>query len=245
MRVSDLIFQARKASVLKTACFLVFVLLISSGVTFAQKSSFKPEWNFGVNAGVTASSIDLEPHIQTKLMNGNTGGFSVRYISEKNLGLQGEFNYSQQGFKEDFVETDSIYSYSRNLNYMEVPIMTHIYFGNKVRFVLNLGPKISFMTSNKEKMNTALSELIASGDTTTFSVYEHFGKSIQRKFDYGLIAGTGVEFRSAIGYFVLEARYYFGLGDIFNNSKKDYFSRSANRVLSFKLTYFIKPFGKK
>jgi hypothetical protein len=56
-----------------------------------------------------------------------------------------------------------------------------------------------------------------------------------------LTGGAGIELKTGIGIFNLEGRYYFGLGDIFNNRRGDnaYFSRSAHRVISAKLTYYI------
>lgn len=220
---------------------LLAFLTLQMQSAFGQ-STFKPEWDFGVNAGETFSSIDFYPTIYTKLLDGKTFGVSARYISEKHFGLIGEVNYIQQGWKQDFVETDSIYAYSRSVNYIELPLLTHIYFGNKVRFIFNFGPKISFKISEKERMNTALSEILASADSTDIKIREQYGKTVEKNLDYGLVVGTGVELRTKVGKFVLEGRYYFGLGDIFNSSSSDYFSRSANRVISAKLTYYIKSF---
>jgi hypothetical protein len=221
---------------------ILLILCISVSLVHGQSNAFKSEWNIGVNAGATFSSVDFMPRIKTKMLDGKTMGLSIRYLSEKNLGLQGELNYVEQGWKQDFVETDSIYAYSRSINYFELPILTHIYFGDKVRFIFNLGPKFSFKVSEKETMNKALSDILVSEDSTEISIRNQYGKKVERSFDYGLVVGTGLEVRSKIGIFVLEGRYYFGLGDIFNSTKSDYFSRSANRVVSAKLTYFIKAF---
>ena len=51
--------------------------------------------------------------------------------------------------------------------------------------------------------------------------------------------GIGVELKTGIGTFGLEGRYYFGLSDIFNNSKKDYFARSANSTISVRAAYMF------
>lgn len=62
---------------------------------------------------------------------------------------------------------------------------------------------------------------------------------IKNKIDYGITAGLGAEFSSSIGHIMLEGRYYYGLGDIYGNSKKDVFSRSANGVIVAKMTYLF------
>ena len=62
--------------------------------------------------------------------------------------------------------------------------------------------------------------------------------AIQRKFDYGITAGLGLEYsHPKVGHFLVEARYYYGLGDIYANSKSDYFARSNNSGIYIKLTY--------
>ena len=38
---------------------------------------------------------------------------------------------------------------------------------------------------------------------------------------------------------MLEGRYYYGLGDIFDNSKRDYFGRSNLGNIVVKLTYLF------
>ena len=59
------------------------------------------------------------------------------------------------------------------------------------------------------------------------------------KFDYGIAGGAGLEVRTGIGNFILEGRYYFGLNDFYNNTKRDYFGRSAHATIIGKLTYLF------
>lgn len=213
----------------------LFFLFVTSFHVNAQR-----EWSYGINGGVNITSVDFMPRIKTKSMLTQTMGATLRYISEKNLGLQGELNYAQQGFTQDFMEQDTLYSYTRNINYIEIPLLTHIYFGGqKTRGIINIGPKIAYQISSKEKMNTQLETLVASGNQTSFSVYEHYNKAIDKRVDYGLLVGMGMEQHTPLGVFNIEGRYYLGLGDIFNNSRKDTFSRSANRVISLKITYLL------
>lgn len=210
---------------------------------YGQKKEFKPEWNVGVGFGPTFSAVDFEPRVSTKNRSQFHGGIAVRYLSEKNLGVIAELNYSQQGWEQNFKNDDEKeFQHSHQLNYLELPILTHIYFGNKVRFVFNIGPKIGYLISDSEKMNDPLAEFLASGNASSDFVTQQYYRLADRKIDYGLMAGMGLEFRTGIGSFTLEGRYTFGLGDIYKSSKADYFSRSANRVISAKLTYYVKLF---
>lgn len=226
--------------------FLVFSIFTIISVSLIGQNQFKPEWNVGIGFGPTISNLSLEPGIRTKTEFQYHGGFAIRYISEKNLGLIGEINYSQQGWSEEF-EKDSKtagknYGHTHQLNYIEVPILTHIYFGNKARFFLNLGPKLSFLVSEKETISPSLAGYLNSTPEANRGFRSaHMQKDAERKFDYGLLVGGGLELRSGIGHFALEGRYYLGLGDIYK-IKKGMLDRSANRVISVKLTYYTKLF---
>lgn len=213
----------------------------------AQKKQFEPEWNIGVGFGPTFSSVDFQRtttrsnRLQTQSLQQYAGGLAVRYISEKSLGFIVELNYSQQGWDQYFQDHPE-YEHSHKLNYLELPILTHIYFGNKVRFFINLGPKLSFLLNEKEEMNQTLSDYLSSGQLPESNTTYQYYRMADKKIDYGIMGGLGLEFKTGIGSFALEGRYSFGLGDIYNNKKSDYFSRSANRVISAKLTYYIKLF---
>lgn len=234
---------------IKKIISIFYILCIAASAMQAQEK-FKPEWNIGIGFGPTFSSVDFLPttsgnsSVDTKTWQQFHGGIAIRYISEKRLGIIAELNYTQQGWEQKFSEESQHLNatYSRQLNYIEMPILTHIYFGNKVRFMFNLGPKLSYLFSDKEEMSEALSDLLSNGNLSSSAATYQYYRDLDKKFDYGIMAGTGIEFRTGIGNFALEGRYYFGLSDIFNNSKSDYFGRSANRVISAKLTYYVKLF---
>jgi hypothetical protein len=48
-----------------------------------------------------------------------------------------------------------------------------------------------------------------------------------------------VELRTGAGNFLVEGRYYYGLADFYNSTKKDYFSRSAHTTIFAKITYLF------
>jgi len=216
---------------MKKFIWIPFLLICSA--LCAQENSFQSEWKFGANAGLTFSRVRFNPHIpQNPLMQG-TIGVTARYISEKHFGVQVELNYAQRGWDEKTDTVINLNEYSRSLSYLELPIMTHIYFnlGKRARMVFNLGPQIGYNIGEE-----VLKKRIF---TDPDNVPNHFNEKIQRKFDYGIIFGTGLEIRTGIGFFILEGRYSFGLSDIFNNTRSDEFQASPNLVLGTKLTYLF------
>ena len=61
---------------------------------------------------------------------------------------------------------------------------------------------------------------------------------ISSRFDYGITAGVGCEYYlSPRRSITLEARYYFGLGNIFPSSKADTFSASRSTSIEISVGY--------
>jgi hypothetical protein len=222
------------------------IFLLTYTILFAQTNIFEPEFSFGINAGTTLSNVSFVRNKggvrPQKMFLQHVGGGSIRYISEKNFGLQGELNYSQRGWSEDGGDDFPGHKYAYSLGYLEAPLFTHMYFntGKRGRIIFNLGPQISFL------VNEGVSESDIRYPPPTMDEEKpdsnedfYYGKSINKKFDWGLCGGAGFELRTGFGSFVLDGRYYFGLSDIFNNSKAE-FSRSSNRIISIKLTYFYR-----
>lgn len=233
-------------SKLKWLSIVLFLFAISALIQAQKNNTFKPQLKIGVGAGPVFSTLDFDPTVPQTTNQGFSAGVSARYISERYLGIGAELNFTQRGWTEDFSESNNPdHSYSRTLNYIELPILTHIYFGNKVRFIMNLGPQISYMFSDSSKMNDELSNYIDGvlEKDPDFPIGMQY-KSIDSNFDYGLLGGIGIEFGTPVGSFNLDGRYYFGLGDSFDNgrSSSSNFSRSAHRYFAGKLTYYFFSF---
>jgi hypothetical protein len=164
-----------------------------------------------------------------------SGGITARYISEGHFGVQVELNFSQRGWKE---KTDSVYinRYARSLSYIELPVLTHIYFNldKRVRLIFNLGPQISYYLGEKDIEREIYDfKENEKGDS-------YYNTSIERPFDYGIKAAMGFEFQTKAGSFILEGKYYYGLSDIFNNKKNDFFQASHSQVIGVNLTYLFR-----
>ncbi len=167
----------------KISIFLCIFLF--SANLFAQPSSEKPEIYFGTTQGISASMINFSPSVNQGMLLGYNGGLIFRHITEKNVGLQVELNFFQHGWK----ETDSIYS--RRLNYIELPFMTHIYFGNKSRFFFNIGPNygicggLGFMFRIRKNVlqldaraNYSLSDIFSNNKTDFFDSSNNINFSV-------------------------------------------------------------------
>ena len=63
---------------------------------------------------------------------------------------------------------------------------------------------------------------------------------VENKLDYGITAGIGAELHvKNIGRFQLEARYYYGLGNLYGDSKRDYFASSRSANITIRAAYLF------
>ena len=223
------------------------ILLISFATisATAQVGDLRNTVSLGFNGGMGTSSVSFIPSIKQQLSLGPTFGVSFRHISEKYFflicGTQIECNFAGRGWTE-LIEDGSGNEYTRVANYIEVPFLAHMGFGREYRGFqgyINLGPQVSYLIGEKE---------IYGGqkpwDTTNRpnQVTEQYGKDIENKLDYGITGAFGVEMHTGSGTFGLEGRYYFGLGNIYGITKKDYFGRCANSTISVCATYSFNLF---
>ena len=239
-----------------TIRYIVFVLLFSCAtVASAQIGQHRNDFSIGVNGGYTLSNAGFTPKVTQSLLGGTTAGLSWRYVCEKYFSticsIYGEVNYTQMGWKERILTTDNQpvinavsglpEQYSRTLNYLQVPVFAHLAWGKEhsgMQFFFQLGPQFGYLLSEKtitnfnfKDRNTAdRSNVVCAQDTM----------AVENKFDYGIAAGAGMELSvRRVGHFLLEGRYYYGLGNIYGDSKRDYFSKSNNSSIVVKLTYLF------
>ena len=229
---------------MKRIALLIYMIGLCSTLTcWAQLDEERHTFSVGVNGGMNMSSVNFDPKIKQNKQYGMSAGITFRYITEKYFsmicGLQAEINYSQRGWNEK-IEDESGMTYSRSMNYVEVPFMAHLAFGkddpNKgLQFFVNAGPQFSFYMSDSEKMSDNF-------DISRRVVKEQYGKAIDTKFDYGIVGGLGFDLNSKAGHFILEGRYYYGLADFFDNDRKEFFGKSGHTYIGIRAAYLFDIF---
>ena len=217
------------------ACFFTLPIM-------AQLGEERSNLAVGVNLGMNMTKVEFSPRIKQKSHNGMAFGVTARYMCEKYFnmmcGIQAEINYTQRGWKED-IDDGSDNTYSRTMNYIEVPLLAHLAFGKDaldkgVKFFINMGPQVAYFLSEKEKMSEEWNPAYRPN-----GVNQQYGKWVENKFDYGILGGMGLELSTKAGHFLLEGRYYYGLADFWGSSKKDEFGRSGHSYMGVKLTYLF------
>ncbi len=221
--------------------WFAFILTAFAALLASAQTHYEGTIAVGGKAGATLSRVNFNPTVEQVMLPGMTAGVMIRYIEEKNFGLIAELNFTQRGWKEKFEESD--YQYSHNFTYLELPIMTHIFFGNqRVKGFINLGPEIEVMLGNRISSNFSYQD--AAEDEYFINDNRHIEQlsmKVSNKLDYGICAGAGMELNlNSKHSLLLEGRFYYGLTDVFPNHKTDVFSSSNSMTISVTLGYFYR-----
>ena len=235
-------------------CFLLFYLFTFLPLTSAaQIGDHRDEFAVGVSGGYVFSTIDFMPVVPQKQYGGMLGGLTFRYTTEKYFSsicaIVAEVNYAQIGWQQDILDmndepvinpqTELPEEYERRINYVQVPLLARMGWGRErkgFQFFIQAGPQFGFYLNESTKANYELSQRNISSRASR--VINQETMPVEKKFDYGIAAGGGIEFSiPKAGHMLLEGRYYFGLGNIYGSSKRDYFARSNYGNIVIKLSY--------
>ncbi|MDR0698846.1 MAG: PorT family protein [Tannerella sp.] len=218
---------------LKTYIIILSFAMMTFDITAQIIITTPYEFFAGVSGGTTFSSVTFNPRVPQETLSGSTLGLTGRMTMGKNVGLQLELNYVQQGWNEVY-EAMPEYRYSRRLDYLQLPFYTHVRFGGKkVNGFIHAGPQIGYLLGE--------STTESQGENKPGGINTQHDMSVENKLEWGISGGVGIEIRTGIGCFSLEGRYYYSFGDIYSTQRKDYFSKASSQVISAKITYLI-PF---
>jgi hypothetical protein len=205
-----------------------FVFLIVT-LNITAQVEFNPSTYLGISVGANLSRVGFKPIISQDLLTSNSFGIVIRHISEPHIGLQFEINYAGKGWIEN---RDSIGTYTRKLQVIELPVLAVFVAGTKVlRLVVSLGPYGSYLKSEKETISVS--------DSGYYRPY--YNVPLISKWEFGLMVGVGIEVHTKIGAFGIRASYSNSLTNLFPLNVDEYYCRdSRNQVLNVGATYLIK-----
>ena len=227
---------------MKTLKYILVALFSFFSVTILNAQvHYESRVGVGAKGGMTLSRTAFTPSIPQKFIPGYMAGVSFRYSEEKHFGLLVELNVEQRGWKENFEEAP--FQYSRKFTYLQLPIMTHVFFGSTmVRGFFNAGPEIGYMIGESVTANFDVNDYM---NIEGFPIYNRYTDQltlpVKNKIDYGISAGLGLELiAKRKNSFMLEGRFYYGLGNVFGSRKKDAFSASTGMSIMVSLGYMYR-----
>lgn len=227
----------------------IISILTLAFLAFTQEAHAQDLY-LGIRGGVGGGSIAIRPFQETKATFGVPEfGISILYKGKGKYvdGLEANINYATSEYQW-LAKAKSDSSYTRKINAVEIPIMWHARFDmDKERFsvFINLGPYVSYDISSSEHW---------AGDNKAGSRWENrsrkytYNTLVDNRIGYGIIGGGGISY--LIGGRILlsvEARYRFGLSDVYRNPNKYPKSEyNQSQVSQYRVTAGISyRFGKK
>ena len=201
------------------------------------------------------SKVDFLPEVPQDQLMGPTLGLTMRYTVEKYFksicAIVAEVNYTQMGWQQRIwdvndqpvinTRTNLPEEYTRKINYIQVPIFARLGWGRERRGLqayFQAGPQLGYMLNETTEANYDLSQAYLIKRVSP--VYQQETMPVENKLDYGIAAGLGVELSlKHVGHFLVEGRYYYGLGNIYGNSKRDFFAKSPYQNIVVKATYLF------
>ena len=226
-------------------------------ILHAQVGDHRNDLSVGFNGGYTMSNVGFSPNVPQSQLGGFTAGATIRYTCEKYFksicAIVAEVNLTQMGWKESITDQDNnpvinafsneAEQYQRQLTYIQVPLMARLGWGRErkgFQAFFQLGPQLGFflndkVTTNFEYDNRNISDRVGVQQYAYQDTIE-----IQNKFDYGIAVGLGAEYSiPKAGHILLEGRYYYGLGNLYGDTKRDFFGSSNFGNIVIKLTYLF------
>lgn len=213
----------------------VLAAIAAIGLSASAQRMYSPDFALGVRAGATMSNMAWQPSVRQSMTPGVTMGITARYTEEKYFGLVADLNITQRGWAEKYPDNPE-FQFRRQFTYLQLPVMTHIYFGSKTfRGFVNLGPSVGYMIQDKSTANFDYKDLGAVKGYPSGRRNEQLTLPVHNKLDYGIIGGVGMEFRARRKHsFLIEGRFYYGIANVFSSRRGDTFG--ASRTMSLELT---------
>ena len=242
----------------------LFALLPLSAT--AQVGEHRKDLAIGVNGGYVLSNVAFTPKVPQRMLGGATFGLTARYTCEKYFSsicaIVGEVNYAQIGWKEDILtmqdqpvplHTDPSQNlqYTRKMSYIQIPILARMGWGRErkgFQAFAQVGPQVGFFLSDKIESNfdvrnpefNPASEAYKYAGIRASQVVAQDTMAVENSVDYGVAFAVGLEFSSRrVGHFIVEGRYYYGLGNMYGGTKRDYFGTSNFGNIIVKFTYLF------
>ena len=187
----------------RLSLILVLFLLVSLNAV-AQVGDHRDELAVGFSGGYVLSNVGFMPEVPQDMHTGLTGGFTLRYTSEKYFSsicaIVAEVNYAQLGWKERILTPDDnpvinpltglAEEYRRDMTYIQVPVFARMGWGRERRglqFFAQAGPQVGFFLNEKT---------VANFDTTKPNLADRTSKivaqdsmSVERPIEYGIAGG--------------------------------------------------------
>ncbi|MDN5202900.1 porin family protein [Fulvivirgaceae bacterium BMA10] len=216
------------------------ILFLALSLNIVIHCESEAQASFGVRQGVVFSQVlfdDVDIQFNTDVpqrqKQGNVTGIIFKYFAQPNIGIQAELNIIEKGWIQ---KLDDGKEFETTLNYLQLPLLTHLYIGKgKFKPILLAGPYFSMLYDSKRS---------AIQDDQKEQIKFQYSESEDNQYEFGISGGLGLAFDSSIGTFQVDVRFSPGLTNILNKDAEMNPTSSKNQLLEFSASYLFR-FSKK
>ncbi|MEN7547929.1 outer membrane beta-barrel protein [Rapidithrix thailandica] len=205
---------------------LLIIFLLLGGVHYVKGQTW-----IGGSGFASASSSLITPSVKSAQIIGAGGGLVFRHMSQKHFGIQLELNYVQKGWQQNFNTGENV---QNHIDYLELPMYSHISFGNKFKIFVDLGVYGAMAIRN------SVSGVTEPDTSTPVYLYD---ESQDAKFDFGVGGGGGLGYDIGVGMIQVDVKYNVGLNYVMDRFRPNTPDRSYNTAFKLGISYLI-PLGK-
>jgi hypothetical protein len=220
---------------------IVFAIVLMFACASVSAQTIIPR----VGVSVSNLTIDGEEGFENKSTAGMVIGLGFNFPVSDIFSIQPEINYVQRGTKMEFEMSEfSDFGYMQidgsirvRIDYLEIPVLAKVAFGEDTKFLLSAGPTLGVGLGGKTKIK-ANAKYSFDGETIEESVTQtgkvKFGGEpdeidddgddayFDNRIDFGLQIGAGLLIKNKV---LLDVRYVHGVTDLMKDES------SKNKVL--------------
>jgi hypothetical protein len=178
--------------------FTFFLMLLTTASVFAQA---QVGLRVGASWATISDDVDMPSGVERPWRPGFTIGLASSFSTGGIFAIAPEINFSQRGNRtENLLSANGETFDSENrYNYLEVPVLFRLSFGETLGGYINAGPTFSYWLGGK--MDT---------EDINFSEIDE-----EKRWEIGGAIGGGVKLNTGIGSFLIDLRYTRGFTDTF------------------------------
>lgn len=165
-------------------------LIFSSSLIFAQMNKI----HFGMEAGPSLKTLyGFDTVDENELSIGFSAGLAFQYNFTDLLSLRTNISFERKGWTTKGEATDEMgnpigeMTFHTNFDYLTLPLLVRLTFGNKIRYFVNAGPYIGYLLKVTDVAET-LGDYPRSEYDNTANFKQH---------DFGLTTGLGMTYQLA------------------------------------------------
>lgn len=203
---------------MKKTYLVLMMMLLSTATVFAQA---QVGLRLGANWATTINGEDMPDGIEEPWRPGMVLGLASSFHFGPMFAIAPEVNFSQRGYKMEGNAGGIDFSTENRYNYLEIPVLFRLSFGDVLKGYVNAGPAFSYWLGGK-----------LGDDDIDFGDLDD-----ENRLEIGASVGGGIQLDTEVGSFLIDLRYTRGFTDMVKDLSGD--EEFKNQLISTSLIFLV------